>query len=94
MPSLVEGFGQVYLEALSHGCPVLGTPNTCLPDLGSEGEGVFMTPAGDVDALSASLERVCQRLEGNAGIRQAARELAGRYSWERFRSQIRQHLVR
>ena len=34
MPSLVEGFGQVYLEALAQGCPVLGTENTCLPDLG------------------------------------------------------------
>ena len=32
MPSLVEGFGQVYLEALAQGCPVLGTSSTCLPD--------------------------------------------------------------
>src|SRR6185503_11385171 len=34
MPSLVEGFGQVYLEALAQGCPVLGTPNSGLPDIG------------------------------------------------------------
>jgi hypothetical protein len=29
----VEGFGQVYLEALARGCPVVGTPHTALPDL-------------------------------------------------------------
>ena len=46
MPSLVEGFGQVYLEALAEGTPILGTKNTALPDLGGEEDGVFLATAG------------------------------------------------
>ncbi|QIF04484.1 glycosyltransferase family 4 protein [Roseimicrobium sp. ORNL1] len=93
MPSLVEGFGQVYLEALAHGCPVLGTANTCLPDIGTEREGVFLTPSADVDALVSRLEALGQNLPGNAEIRRAARALAAAYPWQGFRKMIRHHLA-
>ena len=55
MPSLIEGFGQVFLEALAAGCPVMGTTNTCLPDLGGEDNGIFLTPVGEVEQLVAHL---------------------------------------
>jgi glycosyltransferase involved in cell wall biosynthesis len=89
MPSLVEGFGLVYLEALSHGCPVLGTPNTGVPDLGAESNGIFVTPAGQRDALIATLERLSASLVGAAEIRRAARSTAERYPWSGFRAAIR-----
>lgn len=92
MPSLVEGFGQVYLEALAQGCPVLGTANTCLPDLGTEAAGVFLTPAADVEALTARLRQMAQTLPGNAGIRAAARATAERFSWSSFRAGLIRHL--
>jgi len=57
------GFGQVYLEALAHGCPVLGTANTGLPDLGSESDGVFLVEPGNVTELAAKLaNEECERL--------------------------------
>ncbi|MGO8765637.1 MAG: glycosyltransferase family 4 protein [Limisphaerales bacterium] len=94
MPSLVEGFGQVYLEALSHGCPVLGTSNTCLPDLGNESDGIFIVPAVDnVDVLVHALESASMTLPGNDSIRQKARACAARFTWERFRKQIRRELT-
>jgi glycosyltransferase involved in cell wall biosynthesis len=89
MPSLVEGFGLVYLEAMAHGCPVLGTPNTCLPDLGSEDDGIFVTPAGDIDALVAMLERLARTIPGAPELRTRVRELAARYPWQRFRRAVR-----
>ena len=89
MPSLVEGFGLVYLEALAHGCPVLGTPNTGAPDLGSEAEGVFIAPPGDRDALVGTLERLANHLTGSLDIRMASRATAERHPWTRFRSDIR-----
>jgi glycosyltransferase involved in cell wall biosynthesis len=92
MPSLVEGFGLVYLEALAHGCPVLGTTNTCLPDLGTESDGVFLTPAGDPDALSSVLARLALQLSGNHDIRRAARTTAERYPWSAFRQSLRRVL--
>jgi len=56
MPSLVEGFGRVYLEALSAGCFCLGTTNTGLPDLSLGGNMVDYVKVGAIDALSAKLE--------------------------------------
>lgn len=92
MPSLVEGFGQVYLEALAQGCPVLGTVNTCLPDIGGEADGVFLTPAGDGDTLVAKLEQLAKSLPGNREIRPAARAAARRFPWGTFRKHLILHL--
>jgi glycosyltransferase involved in cell wall biosynthesis len=88
MPSLVEGFGQVYLEALSQGCPVLGTPNTCLPDLGGENDGVFMTPYGDVEILTERLEHLATRLTSNRATREAATRTASACTWRQFRRRL------
>ena len=86
MPSLVEGFGQVYLEALAEGCPVLGTRNTGLPDVG--GEAVNTIEAGDIDHLTALLETLSRELPGNTKIREAAQKSAAGFSWLRFRQKL------
>jgi len=93
MPSLVEGFGQVYLEALAQGCPVLGTPNTCLPDIGTEADGVFITPTGDVEVLTARLEFLAVRLMGDTRLRVRARDCAARFTWAAFRKGIQAALA-
>lgn len=88
MPSLVEGFGQVYLESLNQGCPVLGTANTCLPDLGTAEDGVFLTAPGNVDALVAELERLSVLLPGNDTLRRSAQANASKWTWPRFRREL------
>jgi len=93
MPSLVEGFGQVYLEALAHGCPVLGTPNTCLPDLGAERDGIYLASPGDVDELTAKIESLAKVLPGNDSIRTASRICASRFTWKRFRAAVCDNLL-
>jgi len=93
MPSLVEGFGQVYLEALAQGCPVLGTMHTALPDLGADADGVFLTPVGNIDALTARLELLAKILPGNASLRAAAKATAARFTWPAFRDALRQPLL-
>jgi glycosyltransferase involved in cell wall biosynthesis len=86
MPSLVEGFGQVYLEALAEGCPVLGTKNTGLPDIGDE--AVNIIDAGDIDHLTSMLESLSRELPGNTEMREAAQQTAARFSWLRFRQNL------
>jgi glycosyltransferase involved in cell wall biosynthesis len=81
MPSLVEGFGQVYLEALSHGLPVLGTANTCLPDLGGPGDRRLLRQTGDVDALAGMLRDLSGTLQGDEGGGKRARLCAARFTW-------------
>jgi glycosyltransferase involved in cell wall biosynthesis len=93
VPSLVEGFGQVYLESLSHGCPVLGTANTGLPDLGGEAEGIFLVEPCDVDGLTHKLECLASGAAFTPGIAHAAWRLAGRFTWPRFRQNLREAIA-
>ena len=93
MPSMVEGFGHVYLEALARGCPVLGTPNSGLPDIGGEADGVFVTAAADIEALTARLVNLSQRRPELARLRSSARAAAARYPWSAFRSRLREVVV-
>jgi len=92
MPSLIEGFGQVYLEAMSQGCPVLGTNNTCLPDLGGEEEGVFIVESGNQKALTSRLEELAFVLPSDATYRLGARKCASWYTWNEFRTSLRDAL--
>lgn len=85
MPSLAEGFGLVYLEAMAHGTPVIATPNTGAADLVRDAEDGFVVPVRDVDALAARLAW-CHAHRGElAAMRAGARRLAERYSWGAFR---------
>jgi len=92
MPSLVEGFGQVYLEALSHGCPVLGTSNTGLPDLGGEADGIFVVSPGLIEELSGKLESLSRLLSPGREVRRSALACARRSSWQSFRRGLLQQL--
>lgn len=92
MPSLVEGFGQVYLEALANGCPVLGTANTGLPDLGGEADGIFLVAPGNVEELTGHLERLSGLLPARHELRLAARACATRLTWPAFRERLRSGL--
>jgi glycosyltransferase involved in cell wall biosynthesis len=92
MPSLVEGFGQVYLEALAHGCPVLGTPNTCLPDLVDSTDAIFQVESGQIDQLISHFEMLSRALPGNTGVRRRARACAAQWPWAQFREGVRSAL--
>ena len=92
MPSLVEGFGQVYLEALAQGCPVLGTANTCLPDLCGDEKAIWLVQPGQIDQLVSVLESVSRTLPGNQKVRSHAHACAARWPWARFRDGIRSAL--
>lgn len=91
MPSLVEGFGLVYLEALAAGCHVVGTENTGLPDLPLDGAARTLVAAGDVAGLTAAIEMLVMRHEvaGFDGPAIAAQAAA----WTRadFRNRIASH---
>jgi glycosyltransferase involved in cell wall biosynthesis len=90
LPSLVEGFGLVYLEALAAGCLVVGTANTGLPDLYLGREAARLARPGDIDdleeVLRAAIKDVNQGLIERHLIQRTARGLP----WERFREGIRQ----
>jgi glycosyltransferase involved in cell wall biosynthesis len=94
MPSLVEGFGLVYLEALAHGLPVIATPNTGAADLIQDGCEGFIVPIRNVDALAERLEWAYENRSALLEMRAAARRLAEQYPWARFRRGIMESLNR
>lgn len=93
MPSLIEGFGLVYLEALQHGCHVIGTPNTGLPDLRLGSEAVTLVEPCDIPGLTAALTRVhAMKLAGRMDPAAIASE-GNRRSWAVFRQEIADHAL-
>lgn len=88
MPSLVEGFGLVYLEALSAGCFTIGTENTGLPDLNLPEDIAQVIPAGDLAALRTSIDQSIAIVRSGGLDREKIRRFADALSWEGFRQTI------
>ena len=87
LPSLVEGFGYVYLEAMARGCFCIGTPNTGLPDFGSS-ISRSIVPAGDLESLATAIRSAeSSYLEGKFCRRAIAADATIR-SWASFREDI------
>jgi glycosyltransferase involved in cell wall biosynthesis/GT2 family glycosyltransferase len=57
-PSLFESFGLIYLEAMQHGVPVVGTTAGGVPDVVRDGVDGLLVPPGDAAALGAALDRM------------------------------------
>jgi glycosyltransferase involved in cell wall biosynthesis len=89
MPSLIEGFGYVYLEAMARGCFCIGTYNTALPDLLAHSSlAGCIVPAASPSLLAIALkEAEGLALEGSLD-RNAIIKRASRFTWERFRNEI------
>jgi glycosyltransferase involved in cell wall biosynthesis len=67
---------------------VLGTRHTCLPDLGDESDGIFLTEPGSVEQLVGQLERLAREVQDRERLRDAARACAKRFAWATFREGI------
>jgi glycosyltransferase involved in cell wall biosynthesis len=87
-PSVVEGFGQVLLESLACGLPVLTTTRTAAPDLIRPGiEGFIVEPCRS-DALAERIEWALANRSQLIDMRQEARRTAATFTWDRFRKGI------
>ena len=56
VPSRVEPFGIVFVEALAHGLPVVSTNIGALPDIVQHDSTGYLNEPGDVEAIARSLE--------------------------------------
>ena len=83
MPSVDEGFGIVYLEAMANGCIAIGTEGEGIADLIVSGENGFLVPPDDPGAIVAVIEWCIQHPEEAAAIAERGRQDAVGLTWER-----------
>lgn len=88
MPSLIEGFGLVYVEALSVGTPIVWTENTGPADMCRDGVHGHQVKAGSLEDLVALFGRIAAAPQALADMRPACAEIARSLSWEAFRRGI------
>ena len=79
-PSLFEGFGRTFLEAMVCGACVVGFAEGALPDVAVSGTDAFYCATGDVASLNALLERCLQDPDLARKVGQQGRLTARRYS--------------
>jgi phosphatidylinositol alpha-1,6-mannosyltransferase len=89
LPSSGEGFGIVYLEAWSHGLPVVAAEAGGAAEVVEDGRTGLLVPPGDLDALAAALARLAADPELRERLGTAGRaKVKERYTHERFRARL------
>src|SRR4029077_6503039 len=81
LPSYSESFGNVVLEAMQHGLPVIVTPEVGAADVVKESGGGLVAD-GDAPSLGAAIDRLTEDVAGSAAMGQAGRaHVRERYGW-------------
>lgn len=81
MPSVREGFGIVYLEAMASGCVTIGTQGEGIADLIENGKNGFLVPPEDPNAIVAVIESCLNDPQGAKEIADRGREDACALTW-------------
>jgi glycosyltransferase involved in cell wall biosynthesis len=85
-PSVGEGFGQVLLEALACGLPILATTHTAAPDLIEDGEQGFVVEPRRPELLADRIDWAARNRGELLRMGERARQRAERFTWDRFRT--------
>jgi glycosyltransferase involved in cell wall biosynthesis len=96
MSSRVEGFPNALIEAMAHGLPVVGFDCDTGPrDIIRHGLDGFLVPAGDLQGLTDSLNRLMQHADLRHQLGASASEIRSRFSidavasmWENLFSEL------
>ena len=82
LPTLLEAFGIVFVEALHFGLPIIGTNIGAVPEMVADGVNGYVVPPGDANALGDALERLFadDALAARMGAASSAR--AAHFTWE------------
>jgi len=91
LPSQVDSFGIVLLEAWLHGRPVIGANVGGIPDLVQPECNGLLVPFGRVEELAAAIRRIVEQPEWAQALGQAGqRQVVERYTWNHtYRDLIR-----
>ncbi len=83
MPSVNEGFGIVYLEAMASGCITIGTEGEGIADLIVSGENGFLVPPDDPEAIVQAVKWCLDHPAEASAIAERGRKDAMSLTWEK-----------
>jgi glycosyltransferase involved in cell wall biosynthesis len=92
VPSRREAYGFAFVEAMSHGLPVVATRVGALPEYVLDGENGYLVEVGDVEGLAARLTALLDDPEACGRLGGAARRWAESQTWESTARAMRRHI--
>ncbi len=82
VPSRVEGFGLVVLEANASGTPVVASDTEGLRDAVEDGRNGFLSDADNPERFAGEVARIIMNQKLRESLASGARELAEEHSWD------------
>lgn len=83
LPSLQEGFGIVFLEAMAAGLPIVAGDAAAVPEVVEDGATGLLADPRDPDAVAGALDRLLDDRALRRSLGRAGRERVERYDWPR-----------
>ncbi len=94
LPTKLEPFGVVFIEAYHYKLPIIATNIGALPDIVTHGKSGYLIESGDSEMLARYL---IDLLNDHEKCRQFGEEgyriVSEKYNWERFAKEIKKHIV-
>lgn len=83
LPSVQEGFGIVFLEAMAAGLPIVATRSAAIPEVVPHGQAGILVPPGDCVALAAALVSLLLQPNRRAEMSAFGQAHVEQYDWDR-----------
>jgi glycosyltransferase involved in cell wall biosynthesis len=95
MPSLKEGFGIVYLEAMSHGMPVVAGNHGGAREAVVDGKTGYLVDFGDLQGLSRAITRLLQDRDLRLRMGDSGRTWVQKsFSFDHFSERVSEEVMR